>query len=79
MASSHQSGERKTSGILQRPAPGESGRSAKGKVTIVPLKMTVRHLPPGLTEQEFMTIIGEQWLPNNGKVDWMSYDEGKVS
>lgn len=39
----------------------------------------MRRLPPGMTEAEFWTILGEDWEAGKGKVDWSSYAEGKVS
>lgn len=48
------------------------GREAK-------LKVLVRRLAPGLTEEEFHLILGEGWKVGRGKVDWISYQKGKVS
>ena len=43
------------------------------------LKLIVRRLPPGLTEEEFETSLGGEWIVGNGKVDWAAYKPGKVS
>jgi regulator of nonsense transcripts 3 len=43
------------------------------------LKLTIRLLPPGLTEVEFKAAIGLEWLVGGGKVDWMAYAPGKIS
>ncbi|KAL8865591.1 MAG: hypothetical protein Q9174_006809 [Haloplaca sp. 1 TL-2023] len=43
------------------------------------LKLVIRRLPPGLIEEEFKDILGEEWQNGNGKVDWTSYKPGKVS
>ncbi|KAM0244777.1 hypothetical protein ACHAQJ_010719 [Trichoderma viride] len=42
-------------------------------------KVIIRRLPPGMTETEFVTILGSEWGVGNGKVDWFSYATGKVS
>lgn len=40
--------------------------------------MVIRRLPPGLTEDEFLKILGDEWRVGAGKVDWLRYDAGKV-
>lgn len=42
------------------------------------LKVIIRRLPPGLTEQEFYTCLGEEWKRGE-RVDWASFKAGKVS
>ncbi len=42
-------------------------------------KIVVRRLPPAMTEDEFTTILGEEWRIGQGKIDWFSYWPGKVS
>lgn len=69
------------------PAPtaiAEKSRSANAvnsvsKASQPRLKAVVRRLAPGLTEEEFWGIIGEDWRLGKGKVDWVSYKPGKVS
>jgi hypothetical protein len=82
MSSGQSSAGRKANGILQiatGSASNEAGRQAKGKAVMESVKATVRRLPPGLREYEFIAILGESWQVGKGKVDWMSYDEGKTS
>ena len=43
------------------------------------LKLVVRRLPPGLTEEEFEDTIGEDWRVGGGKIAWKSYKVGKIS
>jgi len=43
------------------------------------LKVIIRRLPPGLTELEFYTSLGEEWKHGGERVDWASYKPGKVS
>lgn len=42
-------------------------------------KMVIRRLPPGLTQEEFESYMGEQWQVHAGKVDWAVYKPGKTS
>ncbi|KAI1260739.1 Smg-4/UPF3 family-domain-containing protein [Xylariaceae sp. FL1019] len=42
-------------------------------------KVVVRRLPPGMTEEEFWKIIGDEWKVGNGKVDWAHYDNGDIA
>ncbi|KAL8953717.1 MAG: hypothetical protein Q9183_007315 [Haloplaca sp. 2 TL-2023] len=43
------------------------------------LKLVIRRLPPGLTEEELKDILGEEWQVGNGRVDWANFKPGKVS
>lgn len=43
------------------------------------LKVVIRRLPPGLTEDEFDAAMGDTWKVACGKVSWKSYRPGKVS
>lgn len=42
-------------------------------------KVVVRRLPPGMTEDEFVAILGDIWKVGKGKISWISYYPGKVS
>ncbi|KAI4180541.1 MAG: hypothetical protein L6R41_007179 [Letrouitia leprolyta] len=53
--------------------------SANGASSAPRLKIVIRRLPPGLTEEEFQMSLGEDWKVGSGKVDWASYKPGKVS
>ena len=56
----------------QPPKPANRAPAAK-------LRLIVRRLPPGLTESEFWTTLGEEWQVGKGKVDWAAWKDGKVS
>ncbi|RMD43796.1 hypothetical protein DV735_g1366, partial [Chaetothyriales sp. CBS 134920] len=43
------------------------------------LRLIIRRLPPGLTEAEFWTAIGDEWQVGTGKVEWAAFKDGKVS
>lgn len=57
----------------ETPKPSKSKSQNDGE------KLVVRRLPPGMLESEFASILGPDWENGNGKVDWFSYSEGKVS
>lgn len=59
----------------------KSAAAVQGSVTALSarLKVVVRRLAPGLTQQEFETAIGEEWKLGNGRVDWLLYKPGKPS
>ncbi|PNS18758.1 hypothetical protein CAC42_5297 [Sphaceloma murrayae] len=42
------------------------------------LKVLVRRLPPGLTQEEFQAAFGDEWKVGSGKVDWIEYRQGKI-
>jgi regulator of nonsense transcripts 3 len=43
------------------------------------LKLLVRRLPPGLTQTEFETQLGEEWMAGAGRVDWLHFKAGRIS
>ncbi|KAM4060090.1 smg-4/UPF3 family protein [Hirsutella rhossiliensis] len=78
-------------GHPQRPARGrgagdksgdaakEPSRRSKPKAHSEGEKLVIRRLPPGMTQAEFVSILGPDWELNKGKVDWFSYCPGKIS
>ena len=71
-----------TNGVLAITASQTSGngpRSAVAKLPSPKLKLIVRRLAPGLTESEFISILGVDWAVGQGKVDWFLYKPGKDS
>ena len=58
-------------------APTQSKSPAKAGMP--KLRLIVRRLPPGLTETEFQSALGDEWKVGAGKVDWAAYKDGKVS
>ncbi len=54
-------------------------RQAAARAPSQKLKVLVRRLAPGLTEEEFMAVLGEEWKVGQGKVDWFQYMPGKLS
>jgi regulator of nonsense transcripts 3 len=74
------------SGMLPIPAsatkkPVMTARPPKtqGRAGLPKLRLIVRRLPPGLTEEEFQTALGDEWKVGAGKVDWAAYKVGKIS
>lgn len=71
-----------SNGLLPVTASQTSGnvvRQHAMKPPVGKLKLIVRRLPPGLTEDEFAIILSDEWKVGNGKVDWFLYKPGKDS
>jgi regulator of nonsense transcripts 3 len=77
-----------TNGVLPVPAavlqkqspPSNAPRGpARSKPTSPRSKVVIRRLPPGLTEEEFQGVLGDEWKAGGGKVDWFQYKPGKIS
>jgi regulator of nonsense transcripts 3 len=63
--------------VLQKNAPSQAPRGPKAAAPR--LKLICRRLPPGMTHAEFETILGDEWKAGAGKVDWMRWEQGKIS
>ncbi|KAK3343862.1 Smg-4/UPF3 family-domain-containing protein [Lasiosphaeria hispida] len=70
---------RKANGTAGGQSTGDAPRSSRSKAHQEGEKVVIRRLPPGLTEDEFVTILGDAWKIGNGKVDWLTYWPGKTS
>ena len=57
----------------------EAPKVIKTKTPAEGEKAVIRRLPPGMTEDEFIKILGPEWTSGNGKVGWFSYQPGKIS
>ncbi|KAL5041573.1 Smg-4/UPF3 family-domain-containing protein [Aspergillus fruticulosus] len=70
-------------GVLQIPASATNKNASAPKKAPKPaaprLKLLVRRLPPGLTQEEFETALGAEWEVGAGRVSWAQYKPGKVS
>ncbi|KAL4973099.1 Smg-4/UPF3 family-domain-containing protein [Aspergillus desertorum] len=70
-------------GVLQIPASATQKNAPAPKKAPKPaaprLKLLVRRLPPGLTQEEFETALGAEWKVGAGRVSWTQYKPGKVS
>lgn len=62
-----------TNGVLPVPAAARQPQTPKPR-----LKLEIRRLPPGLTQEEFQNVMGEEWKVGGGRVDWVEYRAGKV-
>ena len=60
-------------------AKQDAPKAAKTKPPVEGLKVIIRRLPPGMTREEFLSIVGHEWHAGNGKVDWFDYGDGKVA
>lgn len=63
--------------MLQKNAPPPAPRGPKAASPR--LKLVLRRLPPGLNEQEFLNILGDDWKVGTGKIDYLDFKKGKVS
>lgn len=70
---------RKANGVTVGSSSNDAQKTPKMKAPAQGEKVVVRRLPPGMTEEEFVAILGDEWRVGNGKVDWLSYWPGKVS
>ena len=72
----------RASGVLPAPSTADKVRINNVNTTGKPssrLKVVVRRLAPGLTEEEFSTTLGNEWDVGKERVDWALYRQGKVS
>uniref|UniRef100_A0A8H7NDN6 RRM domain-containing protein n=1 Tax=Bionectria ochroleuca TaxID=29856 RepID=A0A8H7NDN6_BIOOC len=67
------SSQEKSAESTKAPKPSKPKAQNEGE------KLVIRRLPPAMTQDEFVTILGSDWELNKGKVDWLSYAPGKVS
>ncbi|KAH6851210.1 Smg-4/UPF3 family-domain-containing protein [Chaetomium sp. MPI-CAGE-AT-0009] len=70
---------RKTNGVVGGQSSADMPKAARTKAPAQGEKVVIRRLPPAMTEEEFITILGDEWKVGRGKVDWFSYWPGKVS
>lgn len=54
--------------------PG-NGRSAAAQDGV---KAKIRWLPPGLTDEELLNVLGDTWKPGNGRVGWFRFKAGHM-
>ena len=64
---------------IKKSTSARSDPKASIKPPAPRLRIIIRRLPPGLTEIEFWTTVGEEWKLGNGKAEWAAYKAGKVS
>lgn len=63
----------------RKSAAAQSNSKAPPRTPAPKLRLVIRRLPPGLSESEFWTVIGDDWKVGSGKVDWAAFKDGKVS
>lgn len=70
-----------TNGVLAVTASQTAGNGTKPVAAraALKLKVIIRRLAPGLTEAEFVSILGDDWSVGQAKVDWFVYKPGKDS
>lgn len=65
--------------LMARNGVIEPASVTQARSTMPRLKLVIRRLPPGLTQEEFETSLGDEWRVSSEKVDWAVYKPGKVS
>ncbi|KAF5695754.1 hypothetical protein FDENT_60 [Fusarium denticulatum] len=74
-----QTSSNQTSDPTKHANENETPRPTKTKAHNEGEKLVIRRLPPGMTETEFVSILGSEWELGKGKIDWFSFVEGKIS
>jgi len=69
---------RKANGVAGPPA-ADAPKAPRTKPPPEGEKVVVRRLPPAMTQDEFIAILGDEWRVGHGKADWFLYCPGKVS
>ncbi|MCJ1400742.1 hypothetical protein MMC11_003950 [Xylographa trunciseda] len=64
---------------IARHRPANNVGSTPARAALPRMKIVIRRLPPGLTDQEFYESLGEQWRLGGERVDWASFKPGKIS
>ncbi|KAF7543318.1 hypothetical protein G7Z17_g10840 [Cylindrodendrum hubeiense] len=64
---------------VKNATEGDAPKPAKTKPHNEGEKLVIRRLPPGMTQTEFASILGNEWDVGKGRVDWFSYAPGKIS
>ncbi|KAK7981158.1 GNAT family acetyltransferase [Apiospora arundinis] len=70
---------RRANGTVPTENAGKSDAPKKTKAPATSKKVKIRRLPPGMTGDECWNILGGEWKVDNGKVDWVRFDSGKVA
>lgn len=63
----------------RKNANASSTAKSSGRTPALKLRLIIRRLPPGLTQSEFWTALGEAWKVGGGKVEWAAFQDGKIS
>ncbi|ROW17292.1 hypothetical protein VPNG_01286 [Cytospora leucostoma] len=70
---------RPTQAQARTSSPVDVSKSTKAKTAAQDgVKIKIRRLPPGITEQEFVAILGDTWKAGKGKVGWFEYHAGHI-
>ncbi|TXC04106.1 hypothetical protein FocTR4_00001804 [Fusarium oxysporum f. sp. cubense] len=74
-----QTSSNQTSEPTKHANESETPKPTKTKAHNEGEKLVIRRLPPGMTQAEFVSILGSEWELGKGKVDWFSFAGGKIS
>ncbi|KAF6810989.1 nonsense-mediated mRNA decay protein [Colletotrichum musicola] len=80
--SGSQNASRKTNGVIavsgQQSTATEAPKSSRSRAPVEGHKVVIRRLPPGLTEEELWSKLGEEWKAGQGLASWHNYEPGKI-
>lgn len=62
--------------VKQNQHPGKQNNQQPKNA--VRLKICLRRLPPALSKDEFVQILGDEWKVPGDKIDWLDYHPGKT-
>lgn len=65
--------------VTKKGSPNANQSKSTPKLPSPRLRLIIRQLPPGLTEVEFWTALGNEWRVGEGRVEWAAFKDGKVS
>lgn len=81
--SGSQNASRKTNGVIpvssqQSTTTTEAPKSNRSRAAVEGHKVVIRRLPPGLTEEELWSKLGDEWKAGQGLTSWHNYEPGKI-
>ncbi|KAM0430489.1 hypothetical protein ACHAPT_005836 [Fusarium lateritium] len=65
--------------MTKKANEGDAPKPTKTKAHNEGEKLVIRRLPPGMTQAEFVSILGNVWELGKGRIDWFSFAPGKIS
>lgn len=66
---------------IQAQNNADATKSGRGRSVVAQdggVKVKIRWLPPALTEDEFINILGDTWKVGKGKVGWVRFAAGHM-
>lgn len=66
--------------VQQAQNNADANKTGRGRSAVAQdgVKAKIRWLPPALTEDEFVNILGDTWKVGKGKVGWLRFAAGHM-